>query len=95
VDGDNISSIILIHHPFPFPRLIRFQDYSTSVMVDGASLLLALHDTSGQEDFEALRRMSYSNADILLLCYSVDNRASLEDVRMKVCDHVYIDHLLL
>lgn len=33
---------------------------------------LTLWDTSGQEDYAALRPLSYSNADLVIICYAID-----------------------
>ncbi|ESO82441.1 hypothetical protein LOTGIDRAFT_170072 [Lottia gigantea] len=41
---------------------------------------LVLHDTAGQEDFEVLRPLSYPDSDVILLCFSVDNADSLQNV---------------
>ncbi|KAJ2798097.1 GTP-binding protein Rho1, partial [Coemansia furcata] len=44
---------------------------------------LALWDTAGQEDFDRLRIMSYPEADVVVICFSVDSRDSLENVWEK------------
>ncbi|CAG8582207.1 16937_t:CDS:1, partial [Acaulospora colombiana] len=37
----------------------------------------------GHRDHERLRLLSYTNADIFLVCYSVDNPDSLKDVKER------------
>ncbi|KAJ2747145.1 RHO4 protein [Coemansia sp. BCRC 34301] len=53
---------------------------------------LALWDTAGQEDFDRLRIMSYPEADVVVVCFSVDMPESLDNVLTKwlpeVRDHV-------
>ncbi|KAJ2064687.1 hypothetical protein GGI17_000829 [Coemansia sp. S146] len=49
----------------------------------GGVVELALWDTAGQEDFDRLRVMSYPEADVVVICFSVDSRDSLENVLEK------------
>ncbi|KAJ2504664.1 RHO4 protein [Coemansia sp. RSA 1694] len=44
---------------------------------------LALWDTAGQEDFDRLRIMSYPEADVVMICFSVEMSDSLENVLEK------------
>lgn len=45
---------------------------------------LALWDTAGQEDYERLRPLAYSNAHVILIGFAVDAPDSLENVEHKV-----------
>jgi len=60
-----------------------FDNYSTNVMVEGKPLTLGLWDTAGQEDYDRLRPLSYPQTDVFLLCFSVVNPTSLENVEFK------------
>ena len=42
---------------------------------------LALWDTAGQEDYDQLRRLSYIDADLILICYAVDVVNSFHNVQ--------------
>jgi cell division control protein 42 len=60
-----------------------FDNYAVTVNVGGSIVTLTLFDTAGQEDYDRLRPLSYSNADVFLVCFSVGNRASFDNVRDK------------
>jgi len=49
---------------------------------------LTLWDTAGQEDFDMLRSMSYPDTHVVILCFSVDNPISLENVESKWIDEI-------
>ena len=44
---------------------------------------LSLWDTAGQEDYARLRPLSYANTNIFLICFSLESRASLKNVKQK------------
>lgn len=37
----------------------------------------------GQEDYDRLRPLSYSNANVFILCFAVSNRTSFENIKDK------------
>ena len=43
-----------------------------------------LSDTSGQENFERLRKLAYTSTDIVLISFSKNSRTSFENVFKKV-----------
>ncbi|XP_037588795.1 rho-related GTP-binding protein RhoQ isoform X2 [Cebus imitator] len=61
-------------HPSPLPLHI-------SVTVGGKQYLLGLYDTAGQEDYDRLRPLSYPMTDVFLICFSVVNPASFQNVK--------------
>jgi len=56
--------------------------------VDGQTVQFALWDTAGQEDYEQLRPLSYPNTDVIIVCFSIDNRDSFENVSLKWVNEV-------
>lgn len=60
-----------------------FDNYSTNLMVDGHAISLGLWDTAGQEAYDRLRPLSYPDANVLLICFSLVNRSSFENVLLK------------
>lgn len=57
-----------------------FDNYSTTIQVDGKTVELDLWDTAGQDDYDRLRPLSYGNADVIIVCYSIDTAKSLINV---------------
>jgi Ras-related C3 botulinum toxin substrate 1 len=52
-------------------------------MVDNKTVSLGLWDTAGQEDYDRLRPLSYPQTDVFLICFSVDNLTSYQNVKTK------------
>jgi Ras homolog gene family, member A len=44
---------------------------------------LALWDTAGQEDYDTIRPLSYKETDLVLLCYTIENRRKLGNIKSK------------
>lgn len=58
-----------------------FDSYAARVCYDAREgLELQLWDTAGQEDYDRLRPLSYTDADAVILAYSVDSGASIRNV---------------
>ncbi|KAI1080102.1 putative RHO3 protein [Whalleya microplaca] len=60
-----------------------FENYVHDIFVDSVHIELSLWDTAGQEEFDRLRSLSYDNTDVVVLCFSVDSKDSLENVESK------------
>ncbi|KAK9448141.1 small GTPase superfamily [Limtongia smithiae] len=77
-----------------FPQVYEptvFENYVHDIFVDGTAVQLSLWDTAGQEEFDRLRSLSYSDTHTIMLCFSIDSRDSLENVQTKwvgeIADH--------
>ncbi|CDK28139.1 unnamed protein product [Kuraishia capsulata CBS 1993] len=69
-----------------FPQVYEptvFENYIHDIFIDGQQLQLSLWDTAGQEEFDRLRSLSYSDTHTIILCFSIDSADSLENVENK------------
>jgi len=60
-----------------------FENYTAQMKRGEENILLHLWDTAGQEDYDRLRPLSYPGADVVLLCFALVTRDSLEAIREK------------
>ncbi|RMZ77338.1 hypothetical protein DV737_g4385, partial [Chaetothyriales sp. CBS 132003] len=77
----------------PLPRTVYeptvFENYVHDIFVDNIHMELSLWDTAGQEEFDRLRSLSYDDTQAIMLCFSVDNRGSLENVSTKWVQEIH------
>jgi Ras-related C3 botulinum toxin substrate 1 len=66
-----------------------FDNYSPIVIVDGCPVSLGLCDTDGQEDHDHLKPLSYSQTDVFLICFSLVNPKSFQNVKAKVSNIIH------
>ncbi|XP_077547195.1 ras-like GTP-binding protein Rho1 [Haemaphysalis longicornis] len=60
-----------------------FETYSKFVESSEYRVQLSLWDTAGQEGYDRLRPLSYSQTDVVLLCFTLDDSDSLGSVECK------------
>ncbi|XP_018582797.1 rho-related GTP-binding protein RhoV [Scleropages formosus] len=60
-----------------------FDVFSGQVQVDGMPVRIQLVDTAGQEEFDGFRSFCYAHTDVFILCFSVVNPASFQNVTKK------------
>jgi len=68
-----------------------FDTYTATVMVDNTILELTLWDTAGQEAYDRLRPLSYPGSNVVLVCFSIANPNSYQNVKKKVTFAVFCD----
>ncbi|KAI5607323.1 rho-related GTP-binding protein RhoH, partial [Silurus asotus] len=69
-----------------FPDSYRptvYENTGVDVFMDGVQISLGLWDTAGNDTFHQIRPMSYQQADVVLLCYSVANPSTLASIQQK------------
>jgi len=93
--GDNScgkTALLIIFSKGTFPEVYVptvFENYVADVEVDGIPVKLALWDTTGQEDYDRLRPLSYVDSHVILICFSIDSPDSLDNVTSKYISEVY------
>ncbi|KAJ7035631.1 P-loop containing nucleoside triphosphate hydrolase protein [Mycena alexandri] len=65
-----------------------FENYVHDIFVDDQQVELSLWDTAGQEEFDRLRSLSYAETHVIMICFSVDNPVSLENVETKWLEEI-------
>ncbi|KAJ3092269.1 GTP-binding protein Rho1 [Phlyctochytrium bullatum] len=60
-----------------------FENHVIDVHLDGREIQLALWDTAGQEEYDRLRPLSYPGAHVILICFSIANPDSLDNIEAK------------
>jgi len=60
-----------------------FDNYNTAIMVDDTPYNLGLWDTAGQEEYDRLRALCYPQTDVFLMCFSVIEPSSFENIKMR------------
>ena len=60
-----------------------FDNHSTALVVDMREVYLTLWDTAGQEHYDKMRPLAYPDTDVFLVCFSLVNDGSLENVERK------------
>ena len=60
-----------------------FDNCSRDVLFDEQPIRVCIWDTAGQDDYSHLRPFSYPSTDVFLICFSLANSASADNVRDK------------
>ncbi|XP_075609225.1 rho-related GTP-binding protein RhoD [Balearica regulorum gibbericeps] len=60
-----------------------FEKYTASLQVGSKPVKIHLWDTAGQEDYDRLRPLSYSNTNVVLICFDVTSPNSYDNILTK------------
>lgn len=67
----------------PFSIIFRYDKEVFELTLDNVTHSIKLHDTAGQEEYDRVRKLFYGDADCFILCYSIDNKASFQNIWQK------------
>ncbi|XP_053924878.1 rho-related GTP-binding protein RhoD isoform X1 [Cuculus canorus] len=84
--GCGKTSLLVAFARGDFPKVYVptvFEKYTASLEVGGKTVTIHLWDTAGQEDYDRLRPLSYSDANVVLICFDVTNPNSYNNVVTK------------
>ncbi len=83
-DGAVVKTCLLVvYAKGEFPKeyvTTVFDNYTAKVNVNGEQKAVQIWDTAGQEELENIRTMSYANTSVFLLCFSVVDRSSFDNI---------------
>ncbi|XP_052105482.1 cell division control protein 42 homolog [Mytilus californianus] len=60
-----------------------FDDYLVNIHTHNGQEKMQVSDTAGQETYDRLRTLSYYDTDVFIVCFSVEDKDSLENVKIK------------
>ncbi|KAM4667384.1 rho-related GTP-binding protein RhoD [Amazona ochrocephala] len=84
--GCGKTSLLVAFARGDFPKVYVptvFEKYTASLQVAGKPVKIHLWDTAGQEDYDRLRPLSYSDANVVLICFDVTDPSSYSNVLTK------------
>ncbi|XP_074774670.1 rho-related GTP-binding protein RhoD [Athene noctua] len=84
--GCGKTSLLMAFANGDFPKVYVptvFEKYTASVHVGSKLMTIHLWDTAGQEDYDRLRPLSYSETNVVLICFDVTNHPSYDNILTK------------
>ncbi|KAL7721305.1 Rho family GTPase [Entamoeba marina] len=60
-----------------------FDNYTAPISVDGKTIQMNLWDTSGSDDLDEMRPLSYPDTDCFMICFSISEEESFERIKTK------------
>jgi small GTP-binding protein len=65
-----------------------FENYKCKVTIGTKEHNIQLWDTAGQEELVNVRQLSYPNTDVFLMCFSVADKTSYDNIKSKWVDEI-------
>ncbi|XP_032862683.2 rho-related GTP-binding protein RhoD [Tyto alba] len=84
--GCGKTSLLMAFAKGDFPKVYVptvFEKYTASLQVGSKPVKIHLWDTAGQEDYDRLRPLSYSDTNVVLICFDVTNPNSYNNILTK------------
>ncbi|XP_042670076.1 rho-related GTP-binding protein RhoD isoform X2 [Centrocercus urophasianus] len=84
--GCGKTSLLMVFARGDFPKVYVptvFEKYTASFRIRGKPAKIHLWDTAGQEDYDRLRPLSYSDTNVVLICFDVTSRSSYDNILTK------------
>ena len=87
--GDGTVGITRLFHSYTTNAFMGgynhtvLDNYAANVVVEGKAVNLDLWHFAGQEDYDRLRRLSYPQTDVFLICFSIASPVSFQNVKQK------------
>uniref|UniRef100_A0A8C8BES4 Rho-related GTP-binding protein RhoD n=1 Tax=Otus sunia TaxID=257818 RepID=A0A8C8BES4_9STRI len=84
--GCGKTSLLMSFARGDFPKVYVptvFEKYTASIHIGSKPVTIHLWDTAGQEDYDRLRPLSYSDTNVVLICFDVTNPHSYDNILTK------------
>ena len=81
--GKTAMILIYTHKYFGFPRVSEatvFDIYPTDIEFGGVQINMNIWDTGGLDEFDNLRKLTYPETDVFLVCFDLTNGSSRENI---------------
>ncbi|KAJ3316558.1 GTP-binding protein Rho1 [Blyttiomyces sp. JEL0837] len=93
--GCGKTALLMVHAGLQFPETYFptiFENFISTISLNGKIVELSLWDTAGQEDYDRLRPLSYPCSDVVLISFCVTTPETFWNVKDKWCPE--INHFL-
>ncbi|XP_069119238.1 ras-like GTP-binding protein RhoL [Argopecten irradians] len=57
-----------------------FENYAGGTSIDGESYIVSIYDPAGQHDYSRMRACTYTDCEVILLCYNANDRDTFNHI---------------